>query len=46
LRLELCVDFSAARQREAQLKKWSGQKKEALVRGNLDRLQRLARSHD
>ena len=46
LRLERCADFAAARKREAQLKKWSGQKKEALVRGNLDRLQRLARSHD
>jgi len=35
VRLEPSADFTAARQREAQLKKWSGQKKEALVRGNL-----------
>ena len=26
LRFEPCVDFAAARKREAQLKKWSGQK--------------------
>jgi putative endonuclease len=46
LRLGGCSDFAAARQREAQLKKWSGQKKEALVRGNLAQLRELARSHD
>jgi predicted GIY-YIG superfamily endonuclease len=46
LRLEPCVDFTAARKREAQLKKWSGKKKEALVRGNLTLLQELACSHD
>ena len=46
LRLELCVDFAAARKREAQLKRWSGQKKETLVRGNMNRLKKLARSRD
>ena len=46
LRLEPCADFTAARRREAQLKKWSGQKKEALVRGNLVLLKQLSRSHD
>jgi predicted GIY-YIG superfamily endonuclease len=46
LRLELCSDFSAARRREAQLKKWSVRKKEALVRGNTVLLKELARSHD
>ena len=44
--LERCADFAAARKREARLKKWSGQKKEALVRGNVDLLKELARSHD
>src|SRR5664280_2463858 len=46
LRLEHCVDFTVARKREAQLKKWSGQKKEALVHEDLDLLKELARSHD
>jgi len=46
LRLELCPHFPSARRREAQLKKWSGQKKEALARGNLVLLKKLARSHD
>ena len=46
LRLEPSADFTAARQREAQLKKWSGQKKEALVRGNLVLLKQLSRSRD
>jgi predicted GIY-YIG superfamily endonuclease len=46
LRLEPCADFRPARQCEAQLKKWSGQKKEALVRGNLVLLKHLSRSHD
>jgi predicted GIY-YIG superfamily endonuclease len=44
--MEPCADFSAARQREAQLKRWSGQKKEALVSGNLVLLKQLSRSHD
>ena len=46
LRLEPCADFSAARRREAQLKGWSGQKKEALVQGNLVLRKEFARSHD
>ena len=46
LRLEPCFDFTAARRREAQLKKWSGKKKAALVRGNLAFLKELARSRD
>ena len=33
----------AAIERERQLKRWSGQKKEALVRGDLGRLRTLAR---
>jgi putative endonuclease len=39
-------DFSEARQREAQLKRWSRQKKEALVRGDIDRLRKLSQSGD
>ena len=46
LRLESCADFAAARKREAQLKKWSGRKKEALARENLPLLRELARSQD
>jgi putative endonuclease len=46
LRVELCSTFSEARRREAQLKRWSRQKKEALVRGDLDRLRKLSRSRE
>jgi len=46
LRVELWEDFSAARKRESQLKRWSGQKKEALVAEDFSRLQELAQSHD
>ena len=35
--------FDAARAREAQLKRWSAQKKEALARGDLTELRRLSR---
>lgn len=36
--------FSEARRREAQLKRWSRAKKEALVSGDLATLQKLAKS--
>jgi predicted GIY-YIG superfamily endonuclease len=36
--------FSEARQREAQVKRWSRAKKQALVSGNLATLQNLAKS--
>ena len=36
--------FSEARQREAQVKRWSRAKKEALISGNLATLQNLAKS--
>ena len=39
-------DFPAARRREAQVKRWSRAKREALVAGNVVELRRLARSHD
>lgn len=38
--------FSHARQREAQIKRWSRVKKEALAANDLQTLQRLAKSHD
>ena len=38
--------FSAARQRESQIKRWSKGKKEALIAGNKDLLRQLAVSHD
>lgn len=38
--------FSDARQREAQVKRWSRAKKEALVDGDRAVLRSLARSHD
>jgi len=43
---ELFETFSGARQREAQVKRWSGKKKEALIRGDQRALRRLAVSHD
>lgn len=39
-------DLTAAVQRERQLKRWSRPKKEALVRGDFDRLRILSQSHD
>jgi predicted GIY-YIG superfamily endonuclease len=36
--------FSQARQREAQVKRWSRAKKEALILGNVATLQNLAKS--
>ncbi len=44
LRVETCPTFSAARQREAQLKRWSRPKKEALIRGDFGFLRKLSRS--
>ena len=38
--------FSAARQRESQIKRWSAVKKEALVRGDTTQLRRLAQSRE
>ena len=42
--VELHADFTTARRREAQLKKWSRAKKEALIAGDLARLKELSRS--
>lgn len=38
--------FSEARRREAQIKRWSAKKKEALIAGNIAELRSLAASHD
>ena len=38
--------FSEARQREAQVKRWSRAKKEALVAGDKDRLRALSKSRN
>ena len=38
--------FADARRREAQVKRWCRAKREALVAGDADTLQRLAKSHD
>lgn len=46
LRIEICATFAEARAREAQLKRWSQPKKEALIRGDLDHLRMLSQSHD
>ena len=43
--IEIQPDFAAARRREAQLKKWSRAKKQALIAHDLDRLRGLSRSH-
>jgi putative endonuclease len=37
--------FSDARKREAQVKRWSRAKKEALVAGDLEKLRSLSKSH-
>jgi putative endonuclease len=37
--------FSEARKREAQIKRWSRAKKEALVSGDMAKLRALAKSH-
>ena len=46
LRIELHATFAEARIREAQLKRWSRAKKEALIRGNLDHLRALSQSRE
>lgn len=46
LRIEIHPTFTAARRREAQLKRWSPAKKSALIRGEVAHLRRLSRSHD
>lgn len=46
LRVEIHTDFSAARQREAQVKKWSRAKKEALIANDLSRLKALSKSRE
>ncbi|NLE57202.1 MAG: GIY-YIG nuclease family protein [Planctomycetes bacterium] len=46
VRQEQFATFSEARRREAQVKRWSRKKKEALVSGNLTSLRNLAISHD
>ncbi len=46
LRVEVCETFSLARTREAQLKRWSRAKKEALIGGDASVLRDLSRSHD
>jgi putative endonuclease len=44
--IEINPDLAAARQREAQLKKWSRAKKQALIAHDFARLRNLSRSHD
>jgi predicted GIY-YIG superfamily endonuclease len=44
--VEVQPDFSSARKRESQIKRWSRAKKRALVSGDYGLLQRLSRSHD
>jgi putative endonuclease len=46
LRVEVYATFADARAREAQLKRWSRAKKEALITGNLRILSALSRSRD
>ena len=43
--IEIQTDFSKARSREMQLKKWSRAKKEALIAGDFVRLRNLSKSH-
>ena len=43
---EALNDLTAAVQRERQIKRWSRQKKEALIRGDFDRLRKLSQSGD
>jgi len=46
LRVEIYSTFAEARTREAQLKRWSRPKKEALIRCDIETLRSLSRSHD
>ena len=41
---EECQTFSEARKREAQIKRWTHAKKEALVSGNMAKLKKLSKS--
>jgi putative endonuclease len=44
--IETLPDLAAARRREAQIKKWSRAKKEALISGDIVALEALSRSRD
>lgn len=44
--VEIQPAFSTARRREAQIKKWSRAKKEALIANDISRLKALSRSRD
>jgi len=46
LRVEVCSTFTEARKREAQLKRWSRDKKAALISGNHVQLRKLSRSRE
>jgi putative endonuclease len=46
VRVEVYSTFGEARKRESQLKRWSRPKKEALIRGDFDRLRQLSRSRE
>jgi putative endonuclease len=46
LRVEVFDSFAGAQAREAQLKKWSRAKKEALIRGDFEALKSLSKSRD
>ena len=46
VRIEFHATFTEARSREAQLKRWSRSKKEALIRGEIADLRSLSQSHD
>jgi len=43
---ENCCNFSTARKREAQIKRWSRAKKEALIAGDISLLKNLSKSRD
>jgi len=43
---EVHLDETSARQREIQIKRWSGQKKQALISGDLALLKNLSKSRD
>jgi predicted GIY-YIG superfamily endonuclease len=40
------ITFSGARKREAQIKRWSSAKKEALIIGDISSLEKLAHAHN
>ena len=44
--IEVHPDFTTARKREAQLKRWSRSKKEALIACDFEKLRNLSRSKD